>query len=89
MDAHVLLTDIKEMGPALSAIVVVGVLCYTFIKLFSGVVYKLLDLLNELSDSIKAINDNTTSNTRVLNELARSIESINRTVERLVGRNSR
>lgn len=89
MDTHQMLLDFKELGPALSAVVVVGVLCYTFIKLFSQVVNKLLDILRELGESIKAVNDNTLRNTQTLSELTRSVEVMHRVLERMDERRSR
>lgn len=82
VDTHQLLLDVKELGPALSAVVVVGVLCYTFIKLFTQLVNRLLDLFKELGESIKAINDNTLRNTQTLTELVRSVEMQNRVLEK-------
>lgn len=79
MDIHQFLLDFNALGPALAAVLVIGVVCYFLIKLLARV----LDMFDKHGETLKTINHNMNGHTNVLKEVEYNVKANTKVTERM------
>ncbi len=79
MDVHQLLLDFNALGPALSAVIVIGVVCYFLLKLLGRV----LDMFEKHTDAIKTMGDAMQDHSHLVKGFEKSIYANTVATERL------
>ena len=79
MDTHQILLDIAALGPALGAVVCIGVVCFFLVKLLNRV----LGMLENHGDALKIISQNMQAHTDVLKEVDRNVQVNTRVTEHM------
>ncbi len=79
MDLHQLLLDFNALGPALAAVLVIGVVCYFLLRLLGRV----LDMFEKHTDAIKTMGDAMQDHSHLVKGVEKSIEANTIATEKL------
>jgi hypothetical protein len=79
MDLHQFLLDFNALGPALAAVLVIGVVCYFLLRLLGRV----LDMFEKHTDAIQTMGDAMQDHSHLVKGVEKSIEANTIATEKL------